>query len=85
MLQRFLREVSMPVLPCNALSLVPAGAGKNASLVAKMLEQWIQVKKWELWNNVLGGTAQIMDSSLKAAKKVQRLSFQLGKTYIDIC
>jgi hypothetical protein len=50
-----------------------------------MLEQWIQVKKWELWNNVLGGTAQIMDSSLKAAKKVQRLSFQLGKTYIDIC
>jgi endonuclease III len=68
-----------------ALSLVPAGAGKNASLVAKMLEQWIPVDKWELWNNVLGGTAQIMDSSLKAEKKVQRLSFQLGKTYIDIC
>jgi hypothetical protein len=30
-----------------ALSLVPAGTGKNASLVAKMLEQWIPLEKWE--------------------------------------
>ena len=67
------------------LGLVPSAARTNPPMVAKMLESWIPIEKSELWNNLLGGTAQIMDCSTEVARKVQRVAYLMGNTYVDVC
>ena len=66
------------------LGLVPEKARDKVSLISTMLEYWIDVSKWEMVNNLIGGISQFMENDSIAALVIDAVVQQLSREHVAV-